>query len=480
VADTITVEIDAALVDKMRAKAISDGLPNARAIPDEDLLAALIQAALGEEAPPEVEPPIEVTPQPDKVWVKSRYGLNLRAHPVIGDVIRVLADTEELAVLDRQDDWFHVRTDDGVTGWVSLQFVTAVDPTPPAPVKGNVRGIHGSAGIVAPPKHFWDVWINELKAMGMAWYKQLDAGDPNDDGPNSTFAWAATLKQNGIEPIIRYYQGQMFPGRLHDLAFQKMQRYAAEGIVWCEIGNEPNLDQAEWRSEYHGKVNCHDPFYPSVIVDNWIQDAERAVAAGARPAFYALAPTDWGIGRPHPRLSSVVFYQRMFQYVAATPTLWTRFRKLFEPGKAWLAVHVSTYEWPLDFNPFPPNEPPYDMCLRGYEVPLRYLREMLLGDVQLTIMSTEGGVFTKDSNSMSGHKRLDSHQQHAQRTVEMFNWLQKHSPLQAMCPWLISNVFQAIGHSDPAWSHDGWYDGGPPGFQPKPVVAAMKTTPPLI
>ena len=69
---------------------------------------------------------------------------------------------------------------------------------------------------------------------------------------------------------------------------------------------------------------------------------------------------------------------------------------------------------------------------------------------------------------MTGHKRLNSHQEHAQRTVEMFDWLQHHSPLRAMCPWLISNVFQTIGHGDPAWAHDGWYDGTGSDFGPKP------------
>lgn len=471
-ADKITVRIDAALVEKMRAKAIADGLPNARTLPDEELLAALIQAEVGEE--------IDVVTEPTTVWVKSRFGLNLRAQPVSGSVKKVLADKAELTVLAQQEDWLQVRTTDGLEGWVSVGFVTDVVPTPPTPKKGNVRGIHGSAGVVAPPRHLWGAWIAELKAMGMAWYKQMDAGDPNDDGDNSTFVWAQELKRNGIEPIIRYYQGQMFPGRLHDLAFEKMKRYAAVGIVWCEIGNEPNLDHAEWHQLHHGKVSWQNPFYPRTIVENWMQDAEKAVAAGARPGFYALAPTDWGSGRPHPQLSSVMFYRRMFEHVAVQPNLRTRFRRLFEPGKAWLAVHVSTYEWPPDFNPFPPNEPPYDMCLRGYEVPLSYLRELLLGDVHVTVMSTEGGVFTKDSTSMSGHKRLNSHAEHAQWTVNMFDWIQKHSPLQAMCPWLISNVHQAIGHHDAAWAHDGWYDGATPNFGPKPVVQAMKNTKPTV
>jgi hypothetical protein len=84
----------------------------------------------------------------------------------------------------------------------------------------------------------------------------------------------------------------------------------------------------------------------------------------------------------------------------------------------------------------------------------------------------------KDSGSMAGHARLESHEEHAQRTVEMFDWIQERSPLQAMCPWLICNVREVIGHSDPDWAHDGWYDGGSPGFGPKPVVQAMKNTKP--
>jgi hypothetical protein len=540
VADKITVQVDSDLVAKMRAKASADGLPGADTIPDEELLAALIRAELGDEVvwvnskfglnlrtvpvtggvlktladkvrltvlgrqagwlkvhtadgvvgwvsadfvtAQEPQPvdvtPVEVTPASGTVWVRSEFGLNLRAEPVTGNVLRILADREKLTVVGSHEGWLKVRTTGGLVGWVAVKFVSDVDPQPPTPSKINVRGIHGSAGVVAPPRHLWDSWINELKAMGMAWYKQMDAGDPNDVGADSTLAWARRLKGNGIEPIIRYYQAQMFPGRLHDGAFEKMRRYAAEGMVWCEIGNEPNLDRVEWHSDYHGKVTWQNPLYPRIIVENWIRDAEKAVAVGARPGFYALAPTDWGTGRPHPQLSSVMFYRRMFEHVAGDTNLRWRFRRLFEPDKAWLAVHVSTYEWPLTFNPFPSNAPPYDMCLRGYEVPLRYLRELLLGDTQVIVMSTEGGVFTKDSGSMGGHQRLKSNQEHAQRTVAMFDWLQDHSPLQAMCPWLISNVRQVIGHSDPAWAHDGWFDGGPPGFDPKPVVPAMRNTKP--
>lgn len=465
----ITVQLDADLLAKLRAKD-----PLLAQVPDSDLVTALLKKELGEE--------IEVTREPEppvvtgkKVWIDAEYGLNVRAEPVTGDVLETAADETELEVLGQKEDWLQVRTPSGKVGWVSSEYV--VDEKPEKPPKGNVRGIHGSAGMIAPPQNRQGEWINELEAMGMAWYKQLEAGDPNDVGPQSTFAWACTLKKNGIEPIIRYYMGQMFPGRLHDIAFKKMERYAAEGIVWSEIGNEPNLDHAEWQSAHHGKLNFSDPYYPRTIVENWINDAEKAVAAGARPGFYAFAPTDWG-GNVHPSLSSVMFYRRAFEHVAANPGLLERVRRLFEPGKAWLAVHVSTYEFPPDFDPYPSGKPPWDMCLRGYEIPLNLMRD-ILGIKDVIVMSTEGGVFCKDSSSMGGHQRLSSHQEHAQKTVEMFNWIQTHSPLQAMCPWLICNVLQAIGHSDQLWAHDGWFDGAGPGFGPKPVVQAMKNSEPI-
>jgi hypothetical protein len=501
VGDKIKVKVFPGFVEKMRAKAIADGVQDADTIPDEELLTALIRVELGQpiqptgrpprKAPSVEEPPtddgspeqppratdeVRVTSPEEVVWVRHDLGVNLRDRPVNGEVVGYLPDMEKLLVIRGEGDWLEVRTTDGHTGWVPIKFVTDVDPNPPIPPKGNVRGIHGSAGMAAPPRHLWGAWIHELKTMGMAWYKQLDAGDPNDVGGSSTFSWAMRLKQNGIEPIIRYYQHQMFPGGLHDQAFKKMERYAAEGIVWAEIGNEPNLDQVEWNSRYHGKLSWQNPYFPRIIVEHWIRDAERAVSAGARPGFYALAPTDWGAERPHRRLSSVMFYRRMFEYVVAHPDLHDRFVHLFEPHKAWLAVHSSTYGLALDFDPFPSDESPYDMCLRGYEVPLLYLRQLVLGDVPVTVISTEGGVFTKGSSSLKGHVRPSSHEEHAQRTVEMFAWIQEHSPLQAMCPWLICNVFQAIGHHDPSWAQDGWYDGGPPGFSPKPVVQAMKET----
>ena len=68
----ITIQINADAVRKLRAKAIADGLPNARSIPDEELLSALIQAAVGE------KPEITVTEGvAGVVWVTAAAGLNL-------------------------------------------------------------------------------------------------------------------------------------------------------------------------------------------------------------------------------------------------------------------------------------------------------------------------------------------------------------------------------------------------------------------
>jgi SH3-like domain-containing protein len=53
-----------------------------------------------------------------------------RARPVAD-----LRSGDELDVLSRRDDWVHVQTPSGVTGWISTSFVAAIPPVdaPPAP-----------------------------------------------------------------------------------------------------------------------------------------------------------------------------------------------------------------------------------------------------------------------------------------------------------------------------------------------------------
>ncbi len=342
--------------------------------------------------------------------------------------------------------------------------------------KGSIVGIHGAPGFAAPRQDTWDRWIELLTKMGVRWYKQVDNGDPNDLGPNTMFAWAKRLKAEGIEPIIRYMMPEQFPESLPEAYFQKMRRYAEQGIVWAEIGNEPNLE-IEWKSEWrsrgdHKPVHQANPQAIEIIAETWIKDARKALDAGARPAFYAFAPTDWK-GNFHPQYSSVLFTGKVVSYLAQHRRAETV--DIFNRG-GWIAVHAATYEQPNNFDPFSQPGAVWDMTLRGYEVPLKAFRDAFGGDLnvdEIVVMSTEGGVFTPNSTSMAGHERLGTDEEHGRRVVQMFRYLERHSPLQAMCPWCIS-VGDKIGHFDEQFKHDGWIEEINGELRPRTVYERMR------
>jgi hypothetical protein len=237
-----------------------------------------------------------------------------------------------------------------------------------------------------------------------------------------------------------------------------MALFAQAGIMWAEIGNEPNLE-IEWKSQWHSRngvtpMRHTNPEAVSRVAQTWVRDAQRAMAAGVKPAFYAFAPTDWR-GNAHPLYSSVFYTRKVVQYLATHHRAETI--DIFRRG-GWIAVHAATYEQPANFDIHRPDGSVWDMTLRSYEVVLEAFSSAFgsaLDLNQIPVMSTEGGVFTPDSTSMSGHDRLHSDEEHAQRVVEMFRWSERHSPLQAICPWCLS-VGGIMGHFDERFRFDGW------------------------
>ena len=361
----------------------------------------------------------------------------------------------------------------GSAGLVALTMQTAGDveaqKRATAAARPSLIGIHGPPGIGCPPRADQTRWIKTLQSMGVCWYKQCDDGDPNH---REIFEWCKRLKQAGIEPIIRYFCDHQFPNPLPDHYFEKMKLYAEADIAWAEIGNEPNLDY-EWQNEWNGRVDYNNPELIRLLCEGWVRDAQRAVVAGVRPAFYALGPTDWNNGS-HPQLSSVYFASRMALYLAEHRRAETM--ALFQQG-AWFAVHSATFEQPDDFEPFRANGIIWDQTLRGYEIVRKCFHDAFgatLNVAEIPIASTEGGVFTPESTSMGGgHTRLNSDAEHAQRIVNMFQWLEQHSPLMAMCPWCLS----AVGFGGPFDAHfsgDGWFKLQGDALTPRPVVAAMQ------
>jgi uncharacterized protein YvpB len=353
---------------------------------------------------------------------------------------------------------------------------TKIDIAKTRQKRGSIVGVHGAPGVAAPPQQFWDDWIELLKDMNVKWYKMLDNGDPHDTSPHSTFAWAKRLKKEDIEPIIRYYLGSQFPDTLPEGHFQKMKKYAAEDILWAEIGNEPNLD-IEWRSEWRNRQNRNpmrhtNPDVIQKLADTWVRDAKRALDAGVKPAFYAFAPTDWR-GNSHPLYSSVFFTKKVVAQLAKTHHAETL--DIFKRG-GWIAVHAATYEQADEFATERSDSTVWDMTLRSYEVVIRAFKASFGNELDVDIipvMSTEGGVFTPDSTSMIGHDRLATDEEHARRVVEMFKWLERNSPLQAMCPWCLS-VGSRIGHFDSQFQFDGWVEEVNGQLINRPVIEAMK------
>ncbi|MBM4424654.1 MAG: hypothetical protein FJ030_14915 [Chloroflexi bacterium] len=353
----------------------------------------------------------------------------------------------------------------------------AASAKPPAPGKGKIDGrawgVHGSAGSAAPPRHMWDFWIRELKDMGIKWYKQCDSTGPDDIGDGSIFRWVLALRDAGITPVVRYQQGHQFPNRLAGVFFDKMSRYAREGVVWAEIGNEPNLiHEWQWPVE---EMTWQKGESIRTLSEVWLNDAEEALRRGARPAWYAMAPTDWQ-GGVNPFFSGPKFQELCWRYIGSDGGRKERARAIFRKG-GWVAVHVAAYEFPFDFDPFNHGvggRAPWDMCLRGYEVPRKYIAENigLTPGKEMPIMSTESGVFTPESRSMDGHERLPNDETHGALVLKMFDWLEENSPLQAMMPWCLA-VHDAIGLNNADFPSDGWYiEQG--GLKPRAVVGKLK------
>ncbi|MFQ6015404.1 MAG: hypothetical protein ACE5NP_08180 [Anaerolineae bacterium] len=360
----------------------------------------------------------------------------------------------------------------------------------PRPANDNRRGIHA----VASPYHNYDhdVWVRELQELNMKWYKILDDG-------GSCYQFCDKILAAGITPIVRLYQPQHNPGGLEPKALETISILVSLGVRYFEINNEPNLE-IEWK-----EGEWQDGGRPETVMEYWIKDAAEVIERGGLPAFPALAQA--GIDPAH---GSVNWTVRALRWLADNAA--TQARDIFENG-GWIAVHAATLNHPLDYpyddvnqkgkpltsqeyNAHPAgawgNQPMEvindwrasdknpghtvmddDSCLLGFEVPIKVLRETF--GLTLPVMSTEGGVFPPKPGTFTVWDRrypgYDVHG-HAERTVEMFTWLEQEAPdyFFAMCPWLIAN--ERMNHFNPAWTHDAWYQE-----EPLPVVGAVKGMP---
>jgi hypothetical protein len=217
-------------------------------------------------------------------------------------------------------------------------------------------------------------------------------------------------------------------------------------------------------------------------MQNWLKDAEAIIELGGYPAFPALAQCSL-----NPESSSINWNVKAFEWLARNAP--DRAREVFSRG-AWIATHDATLnhcyrdasgEWHFEY-PYDPicqaDSPGKtimkdDNSLIGHRVPVQLLKQHF--GLEVPVMSTEGGVFAPHNGLMQWDTRYpgyDAHG-HAERTVAMYQWLEKNAPdyYFGMCPWLIAA--ELMGHPPGPWSKDCWFWVG----QDRPVVAALKQMP---
>jgi len=404
--------------------------------------------------------------------IGSGYGIQVRTETILGDGRQVLIRYAHLVDGDRVAVGDHVAVGDVIGLPDSTGNSTAdhlhfdvkidgeyVDPEPlidwPAekpepPANGAIRGVHG-APVTFPPSD-QTFWLQELKAMGIYWYKDMSCD----------VSWCKRLLDAGIEPVVRLYQGEQFPGRLSNDRFEAARRLIDAGVFYFEIGNEPNLT-CEWKSSYKDQVDWHNDDLVRQVAYNWWLDAQKIAAMGGKPSLYAMAPTERS-GGCNERYSSVRWLEK---YLAAlhkiTPMTIV---DLVESGDVWMAVHVSPFDRPFLYDPYVNGPHPDDMCLRAFEV-YGAIAEVALGVLPLMI-STEGGLYSPEHLDFLGWTPY-SENEWADRMPEMFEFIAEQYPyVLGMCPWILTD----LGVADPRWLNNGWYRG----VEPRPVALALRRT----
>lgn len=327
----------------------------------------------------------------------------------------------------RKPGWDVART---LYGARLLHPGTATIPATPA----NLRGVHG-APTYNPPADV-SSWIARLQALGIRWYKLLDAGGNANDG------FIRALVAAGITPVVRLYQGRQFPGRLAPQLQARLPQLAALGVTYVEIGNEPNLI-SEWSV---GAPDYHDSTQVAQVAASWWQDAHAALEAGLSPALYALAPTERNYGT-HPTASSIGWQHALLtalkRYGEAEMTA------LLSSGRVWLAVHTADFGRDFDY-PWRTVAGVDDMCLLGYKIHRATVEEVF--GVRPTIISTEGGVYSPEHLAALSFNPTYDEVQWGPRLRDMYTFLEQQGDMLAMCPWTFSDE-----GAPEEWHNCGWY-----------------------
>ncbi|NWF67990.1 MAG: hypothetical protein HXY40_02775 [Chloroflexi bacterium] len=139
---------------------------------------------------------------------------------------------------------------------------------------------------------------------------------------------AATLLAQNITPVVRVYlTPEQNAQPLAQQAYSLVAAYAAVGVKWFELYNEPNLP-VEWPGGT--QVDYRNTGMIASLVDRWMTWAEYVASLGCYPGFISLAETDV------PALATVRWVDALFGYVAQA--YYQRFVALLNNG-LWYATH---------------------------------------------------------------------------------------------------------------------------------------------
>ncbi len=358
----------------------------------------------------------------------------------------------------------------------------------PRPKNDNRRGIHWSASVYHPTGAALDFWIGELQAMQIKWVKLLD------DGGGSSLELCQRLLAADIMPIVRLYRLEPNPGHIGGRDEDTLRTLVAAGVRYFETNNEPDLN-AEWQG------GRRPPNWFDIVIDNFIIDADKVIAAGGLPAVPAM-----GVGSQLNPVAAVVARGRA---------------DIFEKG-AWVAIHNYTLNHPLDY-PYdavnqegqPVSQEEYDRlgswawegrprelinewrktdknpgdtleddatCWLAFQL----ADQLIVKALGYQIPITEGGpvVGWKEDRR---YPRVDPGL-HADWTIAITEFMQGTREIHgqrcpdsyfAMCHWLIANY--RIGFLAPTWESNSWYtDWWNTDFNltgELPVVARLKALP---
>jgi uncharacterized protein YkwD len=122
------------------------------------------------------------TPVPEEVWVDSTAGLNLRAEAsTTAKLVASLKPKQHLVIIGPATGpdangitWQNVRTDDGLTGWASAQFLTKTNPAggTPAPTAAaattaSPAPTQAPATAAPPAAASGEAWVNSTNGLNL-------------------------------------------------------------------------------------------------------------------------------------------------------------------------------------------------------------------------------------------------------------------------------------------------------------------------